>query len=222
MSVNGLVRSVPTDALRTVTTELGTALNGKGEDLQTLADALSTLTDDGLDVLPETLTLIRDSQTVLATQSDQSSAIMQFSSDLDAVAAQLRTSDPDVRAVIDKGIPASDELGLLVDRTGPSLTTDLTNLSALGQKLAPQAIALRPILMFLPAIAASASTVAPNDGTVHQGIVLETNNPPSCTIGYEGTHEILAEMQRRDPNFDDTQQDFPYNTEANCDVPQGA
>jgi phospholipid/cholesterol/gamma-HCH transport system substrate-binding protein len=222
MSVNGLVRSVPTDALRTVTTELGTALNGKGEDLQTLADALSTLTDDGLDVLPETLTLIRDSQTVLATQSDQSSAIMQFSSDLDAVAAQLRTSDPDVRAVIDNGIPASDELGLLVDRTGPSLTTDLTNLSALGQKLAPQAIALRPILMFLPAIAASASTVAPNDGTVHQGIVLETNNPPSCTIGYEGTHEILAEMQRRDPNFDDTQQDFPYNTEANCDVPQGS
>ncbi|AII09211.1 MULTISPECIES: MlaD family protein [Rhodococcus] len=222
MATDGLVRSVPVDSLRTVVTQLGTAFNGKGEDLQTLADSLSTLTKDGLDVLPQTLALIRDSQTVLATQSDQSSAIVQFSSDLDAVAAQLRTSDPDLRAIIDKGIPASDEVGLLVNQIGPSLTTDLTNLAAVGDKLAPQAIALRPILMFLPAIAASASTVAPGDGTVHQGIVLETNNPPSCTLGYEGTQEILAEMKRQDPNFDDTQQDFPYNTKANCDAPQGS
>ncbi len=168
MATDGLVRSVPVDSLRTVVTQLGTAFNGKGEDLQTLADSLSTLTKDGLDVLPQTLALIRDSQTVLATQSDQSSAIVQFSSDLDAVAAQLRTSDPDLRAIIDKGIPASDEIGLLVNQIGPSLTTDLTNLAAVGDKLAPQAIALRPILMFLPAIAASASTVAPGDGTVHQ------------------------------------------------------
>lgn len=26
-------------------------------------------------------------------------------------------------------------------------------------------------------------------------------------------------MKRQDPNFDDTQQDFPYNTKANCDAP---
>ena len=68
----------------------------------------------------------------------------------------------------------------------------------------------------------SASTVAPGDGAVRQGIVLETNNPPSCTIGYEGTQEILAQMRAQDPNFDDTQQDFPFNTNASCEAPQGS
>ncbi|MEV0948105.1 MlaD family protein [Rhodococcus sp. NPDC049939] len=222
LATDTLVKSVPIDPLRTVVTELGAAFDGRGDDLQTLADSLSALSQDGLDVLPQTLSLIRDSETVLATQTDQSSAIVQFSSDLDAVAAQLRTSDPDIRSIIDQGIPASDELGRLVDETGPNLTTDLTNLAALAEELGPRAIALRPILIFLPAIAASAGTVAPGDGTVHQGIVLETNNPPSCTIGYEGTYEILAEMKRQDPDFDDTQQDFPFNTEASCDVPQGS
>ncbi|WP_072690626.1 MCE family protein [Rhodococcus marinonascens] len=222
MATDTLVKSVPIDPLRTVVTELGAAFNGRGEDLQTLADSLSTLSKDGLDVLPQTLSLIRDSETVLATQTDQSSAIVQFSSDLDAVAAQLRSSDPDIRSIIDQGIPASEEIGKLVNETGPNLTTDLTNLAALSEELAPRAVALRPLLIFLPAIAGAAGTVAPGDGTVHQGLVLETNNPPACTIGYEGTYEILAEMKRQDPNFDDTQQDFPFNTEANCDVPQGS
>ncbi|MFC1474396.1 MlaD family protein, partial [Rhodococcus qingshengii] len=103
-SANGLVDSVPVDALHTVAKELGAAFNGKGEDLQVLADSLSGISQSGLSTLPQTLGLIRDSQTVLTTQSDQSSAIKQFSTDLDALTAQLRTSDPDIRRVIDNGI----------------------------------------------------------------------------------------------------------------------
>lgn len=222
LAADGLVQSVPAEALRTVTVELGKAFDGKGEDLRSLAGSLSALSWDGLDALPETLALIRDGRTVLRTQSEQSSAIVRFSADLDVLAAQLRASDPELRSVIDEAIPASEELGLLVAQAGPGLTADLGHLSAVGEKLAPRAFALRPILMFLPAVAASASTLAPGDGTVHQGIVLETNNPPPCTIGYEGTQEILAEMKRQDPDFDDTRQDFPFNTAASCQVPQGS
>ena len=40
-SANGLVKSVPVDALHTVAVELGAAFNGKGEDIQVLADSLS-------------------------------------------------------------------------------------------------------------------------------------------------------------------------------------
>ncbi|TSD48505.1 MCE family protein [Rhodococcus sp. KBS0724] len=221
-SANGLVHSVPVDALHTVAVELGAAFNGKGEDIQVLADSLSGLSQSGLDTLPQTLGLIRDSQTVLTTQSDQSSSIKQFSADLDVIAAQLRTSDPDIRRLIDNGIPASEQIGALVNETGPALTTDLTNLASFTQTLAPRAIALQPFLIFLPGLAAAAPTVAPGDGTVHQGLVLETNNPLSCTVGYEGTMAILADMKRQDPNFDDTQQDFPLNTAASCEVPLGS
>lgn len=222
MSVDGLVKSVPVEDLRVVVQELGTALDGKGDSLKQLADSLSTLTQAGVEHLPQTLSLIRDSRTVLDTQSEQSSAIREFSAGLEAVTAQLRSSDPDLRLLIDNGIPASREVGQLVTDAGPGLTTDLTNLAAFGRTLAPQAMALQPLLIFLPGLAAGASTIAPGDGTVHQGLVLETNRPPPCTIGYEGTYEILEEMKRKDPNFDDTQQYFPFNTEASCDVPQGS
>ncbi|MFD6512744.1 MCE family protein [Rhodococcus sp. NPDC060176] len=221
-SADGLVRSVPVDALHTVAKELGAAFNGKGEDLQVLADSLSGISQSGLDTLPQTLGLIRDSQTVLTTQSDQSSAIKQFSTDLDALTAQLRTSDPDIRRVIDNGIPASDQVGALVTEAGPALTTNLSNLSAVAAAAAPTLPSLQPFLLFLPALAGAAPTVAPGDGTVHLGLVLETNNPLSCTVGYEGTMAILDEMKRKDPNFDDTTQNFPLNTAANCQAPQGS
>lgn len=221
-STNSLVKSVPTDALHTVAVELGAAFNGKGEDIQVLADSLAGISQSGLDTLPRTLALIRNTQTVLTTQSDQSSAIKQFSADLDAVTAQLQSSDPDIRRLIDNGIPASDQVGALIDEGGPSLTTDLTNLAATTKTLAPRTAALQPFLIFLPGLAAAAPTVAPGDGTVRQGLVLETNNPLPCTVGYEGTMAILDEMKRQNPNFDDTTQDFPLNTAASCEVPQGS
>ncbi|MEE2031922.1 MlaD family protein [Rhodococcus chondri] len=222
LSANGLVHSVPTDALRTVVTELGTAFDGRGDDLQVLVDSLEGLSESGVQYLPQTVALIRDSRTVLDTQSEQSSAIQQFSSDLDLVTAQLRDSDPDLRRLIDTGTQAGDQLTQLVADSGPGLTANLTHLAAFGEKLAPQALALQPLLAFLPAVAGSSPTVAPGDGTVKQGIVLETNNPPSCTVGYEGTYAILDEMQAQNPHFDDTQQDFPLNTNASCEVPQGS
>ncbi len=103
VSTNDLVRSVPVDALHTVITELGDAFDGRGDDLQVLVDSLAELSAAGVDYLPQTVTLVRDSEPVLNTQSVQSSAIQQFSSDLDLVTAQLRESDPDIRRLIETG-----------------------------------------------------------------------------------------------------------------------
>lgn len=221
-STHELVHSVPVDALRTVSQELGAAFNGKGEDLQVLADSLSGLSQSGIEALPQTLGLIRESETVLTTQSDQSSSIRQFSNDLDTLTAQLRSSDPDIRRLVENGIPASDQVGTLVTRAGPSLSTALTNSADFADTFAPRALALQPLLTLFPGLAAAAPTVAPGDGTVHLGLVAEANKPLSCTVGYEGTMAILNDMKRRDPHFDDTLQNFPLNTAANCEVPQGS
>jgi phospholipid/cholesterol/gamma-HCH transport system substrate-binding protein len=221
-NVDTLAKSVPIDKLNTLVTELGTGFDGKGDDLQTLVKSLGTFSEAGLEALPQTLTLIRDSRTVLDTQSEQSSSIQQFSNDLNLVTAQIRANDPDIRRLIDNGTPAINEVGALVEQAGPSLTSNLTNLADLGRTLSPRAFALRPLLQFLPALASGAKSVSPGDGTIHQGILLEVNNPPPCTIGYEGTQAILAEEKAKNPDFDDTQQDFPLNLDANCTVPHGS
>jgi phospholipid/cholesterol/gamma-HCH transport system substrate-binding protein len=87
--------------------------------------------------------------------------------------------------------------------------------------MAPKSWNLQPLLQALPGLGIGGSSTAPGDGTTHFGLVLETNNPIACTRGYEGTQEILAQMKAQNPDFDDTQQDFPYNTAAGCKVPQG-
>ncbi|MFF0815794.1 MCE family protein [Rhodococcus sp. NPDC003318] len=221
-SVNSLVRSVPLDALNVTVTELGTAFDGRGDDLQVLVDSLNSLTEAGIENLPQTLQLIRDSRTVLDTQSEQSSAIRQFSADVDLIAAQLRDSDPDLRRLIVTGTAASNEVGSLIDTSGPALTADLHNLSLVAADLGPRSIALNTLLTFLPALAAGASTGAPGDGTLHQGIVLEVNQPPPCTQGYEGSQAIVDRMQQENPDFDPTVDDFPLNTQANCTTPLGS
>ncbi|MEO7078153.1 MAG: MCE family protein [Rhodococcus sp. (in: high G+C Gram-positive bacteria)] len=221
-SVDRLVKTVPLKNLTTVVRELGDALNGKGDDLQVLADTLGSLSESADDALPKTLSLIRDSRTVLDTQSEQSSAIGRFSTDLDAVAAQLRSNDPDIRRLIETGTAASDQVGALIADGGPSLTTDLTNINSVTEITGLKSLALRPLLIFLPALAAGAGTIVPNDGTAHLGLVLETNNPPPCTIGYEGSQDILDEEKANDPNFDLTEENYPLNLRANCATPQGS
>jgi len=221
-NVDTLASSVPKDDLRTLITELGTGFEGTGTALAGLVDSLDTFSQDGLSNLPQTLTLIRDSRVVLDTQSEQSSAIQQFSSDLALVTAQLRSNDPDIRRIIDNGIPFADETSALVAQAGPGLTSNLTNLAGVSEALSPRTFALRPLLQFLPALAQGANSVSPGDGTIHFGIALEVNNPPSCTQGYEGTQAIVDAEYARNPDFDPTQQDFPINLDANCTVPQGS
>lgn len=220
-SVDRLARSVPTDGLHTTVVELGKALTGKGGDLQVLVDSLGRFTDTANEALPQTLTFISDGRTVLDTQADQSSSIRAFSDGLQQIAAQLKSSDPDVRTLIGTGTDASNTVGKLVASSGDALTTDLTYLSTTLTTLGPRSIALRPLFQFLPALSAGASAVAPGDGTIHFGLVLETNNPVPCTQGYEGTQEILAQMKAQNPKFDDSVDDFPFNANVQCTVEQG-
>ncbi|QCB49640.1 MCE family protein [Rhodococcus sp. PAMC28707] len=220
--VDQLVKTVPLKNLTTVVRELGNALNGRGDDLQMLADTLGSLSENANEALPETLSLIRDSRTVLDTQSAQASAIGQFSTGLDSVAAQLRSNDPDIRQLIETGTAAGDQVGALIAEGGPALTADLANINSVTELTGLKAVALRPLLIFLPSLAAGAGTIVPNDGTAHLGLVLETNNPPPCTIGYEGSQAVLDEEKAKDPNFDITQGSYPLNLQANCATPQGS
>ncbi|MFD4182494.1 MCE family protein [Rhodococcus sp. NPDC058514] len=221
-TTDALVRSVPLRSLTTAVTELGRAFDGKGDDLQVLVDSLNSLSRDGIENLPQTLTLLRDTRTVLDTQTEQSSAIRRFSGDLDALSAQIRANDPDLRRLIDTGTAAGTEVGSLVGAAGPTLTTNLNNLALVSRSLGPRALALNTLLTFLPALSAGSSSVAPGDGTIHLGLLAETNNPPPCTQGYEGTREIVEKMKRENPDFDETRDEFPLNTEANCTTPLGS
>ncbi|GGM52068.1 ABC transporter substrate-binding protein [Longimycelium tulufanense] len=211
-NLDGLASSVPTEELRTVVHELGTAFEGTGPDLQVLLDTTRALTRDAHEHLPQTLRLIDDGRTVLRTQAQQSSALTSFSRDLRTLAEQLRSSDPDLRRLISAAPQASEQLTGLLRESGPGLGRMIANLLTTSDIMRTRTAGLEQVLVTYPLVVGGSFTVLPGDGTAHFGLALNTFDPPPCTRGYEGT--------RQRPGNDTGP--VPLNTGAYCAEPLGS
>lgn len=222
LSVDELSRSVPLDELEVTVDELGNAFEGRGPQLQRLSDSLITISDSGIRTMPQIQALIRDGATVLDTQADQSGEIISFSRDLRTVTEALRDSDSDLERLISTAPEFADETSRLVENSGEPLTRSVTNLSDTMKTVDPLAPSFKVLLQLLPALAAGGLSVAPGDGTIHFGLVLEMDNPTPCTMGYEGTQRIIDEMKAQNPAFDPQEENFPPNYDARCTVPFGS
>jgi phospholipid/cholesterol/gamma-HCH transport system substrate-binding protein len=211
-NLNQLVESVPKDSLRTVVDELGTGFQGTGPDLRKLLDTASEFTHTAKEHLPQTADLLAQSRTVLDTQNQQSANIKSFSKDLRTLAAQLKTSDPDLRGLIDSAPRASEQISGLLRESGPQLGVILANLLTTSNVLRTRNAGIEQLLVSYPVLTSVAPTVLPGDGTAHLGLVLNFFDPLVCTRGYEGT--------RLRPGSDTTTQKFDPN--AYCAEPPGS
>lgn len=216
-----LTESVPVDDLTTVVHELGLAFNGQAENMDRLVNSLITLSKSGYDNLDETISLIQNSNAVLATQAEQSDEILAWSKNLELVTAQLASSDPAVRRILTDAPMTATELSSFLQHNGADATKLIHQLGETVHTIEPATFATGVTFALLSALAAGSHSAAPGDGQIHFGIVLETNNPPSCTRGYEGTQAIIAAEKAKNPDFDINYDDFPFNREANCQVPVG-
>lgn len=207
------LRSVPLDSLRTVVQELGTAFTGTGVDLQILLDSTDAFTRDAIAALPQTATLIRDGRVVLQTQSEQSSAIISFSRDLALLAAQLRSSDPDLRRLIATAPQFADQTSGLLRESGTQIGQLLADLLTVSRVTLPRQAALRHLLSVYPVVTGGTdSSVVPDDGFVHLGLALNLFDPYACVRGYQGTI--------RRSGTDTTP--IPANRDAFCAEPPGS
>lgn len=210
LHVDTLARSVPLDSLRVVVDELGTGLGGTGPQLQTLLDTSDAFTRDALAALPQTLTLLRDGRRVLRTQNEQAGAITSFSRDLALLAAQLRSSDPDLRRLIRTAPQLSTQASGLIGDSGDQLGALVADLLAVSRVTEPRQAGLRQILATYPLVAAAANgSILPGDGFVHLGLVLNGFDPVACVRGYQDTV--------RRPATDLTP--APANPDARCAEP---
>ncbi|HET6355854.1 MlaD family protein [Streptomyces sp.] len=211
LSLDRLVKSVGKEDLRITVDELGKAFAGTGPHLSRLVDSGNSLVESASASLPQTVSLIEDSRTVLRTQVDKGSAIKSFSHDLAALTAELKSSDGDLRKLIGSAAPAAQELNSLLKANETHLPVLLGNLISGGQITVARLPGVEQALVTFPVVVAGSSTVIPGDGTTHFGMVTGADDPPPCRQGY-GT-------QRRDPA--DTAE-RPANTGAHCTAPRGS
>ncbi|WP_132991947.1 MCE family protein [Gordonia zhaorongruii] len=217
-----LTETVPIDDLRAVVSELGLAFEDRGDDLTRLVDSLGELSATGVEHLEDTLGLLRNSAVVLGTQAEQSDEILSWSKNIDVVTATLASADPAVRRILSNGPRAASALSTFLRSNGGDATKLIGQLSGTVREIAPTSFSTGMTFAMLSSLSASSHSVAGTDGQIHFGIVLETENPPSCTRGYEGTQKMIDEMKKKDPDFDVNYDDFPFNTEARCAVPTGS
>lgn len=204
VNLNSLVQSVPKDDLRTVIDELGKAFDNTGPPLGRMLDASASLIDTATRELPQTVKLIDDGRIVLTTQNDLSDSIIGFSRDLATFSDQLRRSDPDLRAVLDKGVPAAQQLSGLVHDIDAPLSVVLGNLTSLGQITELRQNNIKQVLIIYPYVMASAFAAFPGDGTTRFAVPTPPPNDPACTQGFSKS------IQR--PTQVETTQPFPYGS----------
>ncbi|MCX5441360.1 MCE family protein [Streptomyces sp. NBC_00056] len=211
LSLDRLVNSVGKDDLRVTVDELGKAFSGTGPNLSRLVDSGNALVKSASDSLPQTISLIEDSRTVLKTQADQGSAIKSFAHDLAALSAQLKSSDGDLRKLIGNATPAAQQVNSLLKSTGPRLSVLLANLISGGQVTLARLPGVEQSLVTFPALVAGSYTVLPGDGTTHFGLVVNADDPPPCTQGYGTTRRNPSDTSMREAN-----------TDARCAAPRGS
>jgi phospholipid/cholesterol/gamma-HCH transport system substrate-binding protein len=200
--LDGLLTSVPIDSVQIVVEELGTAFDGAGPPLQRLIDGGGTFIDTASEHLPQTVGLLTDGRTVLATQEAQRAEILRYSSGLRQIAEQLSDSDPDLRRVITTSPEVARSVQDLLRRSGSDLSVLIANLVTVSEVTESRTDAIEQLLVAFPVVNAFTPSTAP-DGRGHLGLVLNFFDPLPCTRGYEDTAQrSAAETTTAEPNYD--------------------
>lgn len=204
-----LATSVPASSLRTVVEQLGTAFNGTGPDLRSLLKSADALTTTATAHLPATIALFANGRTVLTTQAAEADELMSFSTSLNQLAAQLRTSDPDLRTLITTAPTVANQIDGILRTSGNDLGVVFANLLTTAKITETRTGGITQALVEYPIAAAIGKSASP-DGTGHLGFVLDFFDPMPCTKGYEGTAEHAGT---------DVTNNTPPNANAYCALP---
>jgi phospholipid/cholesterol/gamma-HCH transport system substrate-binding protein len=173
--------------LKLVVDEAFKAFNGTGPELQQLIDSARLFVQEANANSDATLQLIDQIGPLLDTQVVSSDAIRSWTKNLVTFSDQLRASDPDLRAILDKGPGAAAEANALFQDLKPTLPLLLANLVSVGEVGVIYNKSIEQVLVLYPPITAALTTMALSGPRDEGGLVnfaLEVNDPPPCTTGF--------------------------------------
>ena len=213
LGLDELARSVNKKSLRTVTSELGQAFHGTGDDLGQIIDTSNSFIETANANFDTTTALLEGSNVALSTQLDKASAIRSFTRDLALFTDTLAGSDTDLRAVIENGQATATELRRFLEDNKVDLGELINNLVTTGEITGQHLRGTEMVLVAYPYVVAGAYVVPAKDPQTglydaHFGLIL-TNDPAVCKHGYEST-------DRRDPH---DRGNRPMNEKAGCAEP---
>ncbi|MET9428369.1 MULTISPECIES: MlaD family protein [unclassified Streptomyces] len=184
--IGDLAASVDLESLRTVVDELGTALNGRGDDLQALLDGGDAFVRAADKALPANTRLVIDAETVLRTQAEEGEALTSFASGARQLAATLQGSDADLRRLIAAAPGAAGQVSALLKDLDPAFGAVLANLLTVSEVAVTRQRGMEEFLVTMPALTAAGATAVTPQGA-NFGMSVTFFQPLPCTAGYGGT-----------------------------------
>jgi phospholipid/cholesterol/gamma-HCH transport system substrate-binding protein len=181
--MNAMVNSVDKTQLSTVVSELGSMFRDTANPLQRMVDSGTQFVDEADANKEETIALLTTGRTVLATQADHEKDIGVFAQDLADLTGTLRTSDKDLRTILQGGPGAVREVNSLLKGLEPTLPVFLSNLLTVNQVLTTNIPGLEQTLVTFPRVIASGFSGTPGDTYGHINLQLNNALMP-CTKGY--------------------------------------
>jgi len=182
--MDSLVTSLDGAELSTVVTEAGMMFRGTANPLQRMVDSGTQFVDEAAANTEPTITLLKTGQTVLQTQADHEQDIRTFARDLADLTGTVRTSDQDIRTILQGGPPAVREVNSLLKGLEPTLPVFLSNLVTVNQVMVTNLPAVEQMLVVFPHVISAGFTGTPGDGYGHINLQFNNNVPP-CTKGYK-------------------------------------
>lgn len=200
------VASVPKEALTSVIDEGYDASQGVSMDFGSLLESSQRFEKAADRNFVVTRGLIENSDRVLRTQEASSESIRSFSSDLSTIASTLKSSDGDLRGLIDNTPAAARELQTLFEQVGQPLGVVMANLVTPAQVFGINANGVQDALVTAPKAFSIGWTVTGSRG-INLALSQTYFSPLPCTTGYGGT------TPRRGT---DTSQGKAFNRDAGC------
>jgi phospholipid/cholesterol/gamma-HCH transport system substrate-binding protein len=167
-----MLKSINPKDLQTFESFLATAFTGTGPGLRSIIVNGQRLFDALVAAQPETVNLIVDGQTNLKTLEATDPDFATFTKGLASLTGQLRSSNSDLKALIDNSAAAAQQLNPFLAANSPQLAAVIANLatdSRVSNEFQPE---VRAIFQLLPVVSDDLAAVA-GGGHVHG--ILEIN-----------------------------------------------
>lgn len=182
------LQTVNPESINVVIDELGKAFDGRGQDLTTLFDSTTSLLKAADENFEPTADLVRQAETILQTQLDGESDIRAWSRNLSLLASTLRSSDGDLRTVIDQGTPTAQVLRRVIEANKANLAALFRDAQTFNKVMYARLPGIKGVLLIAPYGVRAASSIvakAPGDSAYSVRFTITAqNDPKQCLNGY--------------------------------------
>lgn len=196
---DAMLATVDDDKLRNVLEESFDAFSGSEQDLQRMIDSTRLFVQEANKNSDSVNKLIQDAEPLLDSQIRSADSLRAWTKNLADITDQLRTNQPQLEGILDKGPAALDKTTRTMDQLQPVMPVLVANLMTTGEVGVVYNRSVEQLLVLYPAVVSGLLTSiegAQEWNSIKVDFNLQINDPPPCTTGF-----IPAEDWRSPADF---------------------